>query len=117
MAGESERSVCDPLRSEGEFEASLPCIAVGRGNGVCLGWEESSRLLYRQKAEGDSRWSSIATVVSDAAGVSDLQLASGGGGHMHAVWTQRVSLGNWDVFYADLSFWLLLPLVTRNALR
>ena len=103
--------------SDGESEAYLPCIAVGRGNPVYLGWQESSRLLYRQKAERDALWSSTAVVVNDAAGVSDLQLASDNGGHLHAVWTQRVSPGNWDVFYADLSFRLVLPLVSRDALR
>ena len=103
--------------SDGESDANLPCIAVNQSSAVYLGWEESSRLLYRQKAQGGDLWSAAAIVASDTAGVSDLQLAPDNAGRLHAVWTQRLSPGNWDVFYADLSYRQVLPFIIRNLLR
>ena len=60
-------------------------------------------------------WSQITTVLSDTVGVADLQIAVSSDGHIHAVWNQRVSANNWDIFYANLSFHLALPLLVNGA--
>lgn len=103
--------------SESEAEAYLPSVAVNKGFTVYIGWDEGTLALYRHKGVDDANWSQCTPVMDDPMGVTGLQLAMNGAGQFHAAWAQRVASGNWDVFYQNLAYKLLVPLVLRGHLR
>lgn len=103
--------------SDGTAESYLPCIVHSRGASIYTGWDQDTQALYRQRGVNAGQWSRIDSVMCNPVGVADLQLAVDSGSRLHAAWTQRVGSDNWDVFYMDLTHWLALPILLRNASR
>ena len=97
-------------------DAYVPSEAVGPGAAVYIGWDEGVQAVYRQRAGGKNEWSVPATVQSNPSGVTDLVLAMDAQGQFLAVWSNRVALDNWDVYYQRLSSRLLLPVLIRGPL-
>ena len=103
--------------SDSGAEAYLPSIAAGPSGTVYAGWDESTLALYRQRGMSDATWSPFIFVISDPMGVTDLQLAVDVNGRLYAVWARRVAAENWDIFYQNLSYKLVLPLVLKKFRR
>jgi len=99
------------------YTAYLPSVAVNNGFTVYIGWDESTLAFYRYRGADDANWSQRTPVMDDPMGVTGLQLAMNGAGQLHAAWAQRVASGNWDVFYENLAYKLLLPLVLKGHSR
>ena len=108
-------SVPECISSQGA-DAYVPSEAVGPGAAVYIGWDEGVRAVYRQRAGGRDEWSQPATVKSDPSGVTDLVLAIDSQGQFHAVWSNRVTTDNWDVYYQRLSSRLVLPVLIKGRL-
>ncbi len=109
--------------SENTVDAYLPTAAVRlppQGSGataggvVYVGWDESTVAVYRSRDTGSGEWSQLSTVLSDPLGVADLQLAIDGSGLFHAVWSERVTVDNWEIFYQCLSTTVFLPVVLKH---
>jgi hypothetical protein len=100
--------------SEGEGQAYLPSQALGRGSSVFIGWDVGTEALFRLRSSTGAAWSAPLIVVEDPTGVSDLQLAVDSGGRLMAAWVQRAAGDNWDVFFGELTYRVLLPVVVRG---
>jgi uncharacterized protein YfiM (DUF2279 family) len=98
---------------DGVDEAYLPSLTVSESRSAYVGWDQSTAARYRQRA-GQLSWSECTTVIGDAGGVTDLQLAVDAAGRVRAVWAQGVEPGNWDVFYQMVSRQLALPMVLKR---
>jgi len=81
---------------------------------VYVGWDESTLALYRWRDTNSGTWSQPNMVLADPLGVADLQLAMDPGGLFHAVWSERVTLDNWEVFYHCLSKIIALPIILKS---
>lgn len=109
--------------SQNHEDAYLPSAVVQplpQGDGatsggtVYVGWDESTLAVYRWRRTTAGEWSPPHTVLTDPLGVADLQLAIDARGLMHAVWSERVAVDNWEVFYHCLSQTLTLPVILKK---
>lgn len=101
--------------SEDETDAYLPTIAITPAGVIYAGWDESTVILYRTRANAyNSPWLQPTQVFSDTQGVTDLHLDVSLSGQLHAVWANRVAPGNWDIFYQRLSVSFFLPMVLKR---
>ena len=109
--------------SEAAADAYLPSAVVRTlsqgnetpsGGTVYVGWDESTLALYRSRSTDSGTWSPPSTVLAAPLGVADLQLAVDAGGLFHAVWSERVTADNWEVFYQCLSKMLVLPVILKR---
>jgi hypothetical protein len=107
-------------------DAYLPSTAVRppppgglltAGGSLYVGWDESTLAIYRSKSAAGGEWSPPSTVLTEPLGVADLQLAMDAAGVFHAVWSQRISANNWEVFYQCLSKTLFLPVILKRLSR
>lgn len=95
-------------------DAYVPSEAVGPGAAVYIGWDEGVQAVYRQRDGGKVEWSQPTTVQGNPSGVTDLVLAMDSQGQFHAVWSNRVAVDNWDVYYQRLSSRVLLPVLIKR---
>ncbi len=101
--------------SKDETDAYLPTVAITPAGIVYAGWDESTVILYRKRANAyNSPWLQPIQAFSDMQGTTDLHLAVSTNGQLHAVWANRVAVGNWDIFYQRLSVNFFLPIVLKD---
>ncbi len=87
---------------------------VPSGGAVYVGWDESTLAVYRSKNAAGGEWSQPSTLLTDPLGVAELQLAIDAAGLFHAVWSERVAVDNWEIFYQCLSKTLVLPVILKH---
>jgi hypothetical protein len=104
-----------PERVSGDgADAFVPSEAVGPGTAVYIGWDEGTQAVYKQREGEGGTWSQPNTVLQDPSGVTELVLAMDPSGQFHAVWSNRVAVDNWDVFYQRLSSRVVLPVIVKG---
>jgi hypothetical protein len=106
-------SIPERISDEGA-DAFVPSETVGPGAAVYVGWDESTQAVYRQRDGEHGAWSRPSTVQQNPSGVTDLVLAMDSQGQFHAVWSNRITADNWDVYYQRLSSRLVLPVLLKG---
>lgn len=100
--------------SDGVGDAYLPSIAVDMYGFPHLAWDEQQQIAYRWRAALAQPWLNMNHIAENAAGIADVDLYSRGQA-IHAVWAERTSEDNWEIYYSWLDsafhYPIRLPLV------
>lgn len=105
------------MLSEGSGDSYLPSVAVDGNGFLHVAWDQANQLAYRWRSSLRSPWTAKSRVAENEAGIADVALFAESGDRLHAVWAERMSGDNWDIFYSSqdsvFGHRLPLPLILR----
>lgn len=100
--------------------AGFPALSMDSAANGFLVWDEGSVIVGRGLDAATGTWSAREEVSSSAGGIADPTVFVGDNA-AHAVWAQKISESNWDIFYGrrtggepPLSRKVYLPLISRK---
>ena len=88
-------------------DSEQPSISGNGARSVFVAWDENDRLLLRRRQTATGAWSAAGTILVGEADIGEVELASGAGRRIHALWSHSPGSDDRDVYYRNGS--LIMP--------